>query len=86
MNFFHNVFKTLGFACSFLTFNLLFRLIVLLLLGAVLRVQPLWDMSLELEFTFRIYTPYSGYPFTPPCCPALPEGLRQFCAHAWFAF
>ena len=33
LNFFHNVFKTLGFFYSFLTFNLLSCLIVLLLLG-----------------------------------------------------
>ena len=33
LNFFHNVFKTLGFVYSFLTFNLLFYLIVLLLWG-----------------------------------------------------
>jgi hypothetical protein len=33
LNFFHNVFKTFDFVCSFLTFNPLFCLIVLLLLG-----------------------------------------------------
>ena len=33
LNFSHNAFKMLGFVCSFLIFNLLFCLIVLLLLG-----------------------------------------------------
>jgi len=74
MKFFHNVFRTLGFVCTFLTFDSLFCLIALLLLGAVLRVQPLQHMSLET--TVRVYVAYFSYPFTPPRCPALPEGLR----------
>jgi ABC-type polysaccharide transport system permease subunit len=39
LNFFHNVFKLLGFFCSFLTFNLLFSLIALLLLGLLCNIQ-----------------------------------------------
>jgi hypothetical protein len=40
LNFFHNVFKTLGFVCSFLTFNVLFCLIVLLL-GLLCNIQSI---------------------------------------------
>jgi hypothetical protein len=39
LNFFHNGFKTLVFFCSFLTFNLLFCLIVLLLLDLICNIQ-----------------------------------------------
>ena len=39
LNFFHNVFKTLGLFCSFLTFNLLFCPIALLLLGLLCNIQ-----------------------------------------------
>ena len=41
LNFFHNIFKTLGLFCSFLTFNLLFCLIVLLLLDLLYSIQSI---------------------------------------------
>jgi hypothetical protein len=46
MDFFHNVFQTLGLFCSFLTFNLLFCLIASLLLDLRL-------LFIIYLFTFR---------------------------------
>jgi len=41
LNLFHNVFKTFGFVCSFSTFNPLFCLIVLLLLGLLCNTRTI---------------------------------------------
>ena len=51
LNFLHNVFKTLDFVYCFLTFNLLFCLIALLLLGLLCNIQSI----LLLEFALLGY-------------------------------
>ena len=48
LDFFHKVFKTLGFFCSFLTFNLLFCFIVLLFLGLLCNMRSILLLGFAL--------------------------------------
>ena len=48
LNFFHSVFKTLGFLCSFLSLSLLFCLIVLLLLGLLCSIWSILLLEIVL--------------------------------------